>query len=107
MGYRRQAEYAHRVPQLKYSPEDDAFRELLRELRISHGLTQTELANRLGVPQSYVSKFETGERRLDFVETSAVCDAIGMSIIEFATEYQSRVASVTGQAPRRKRHCNE
>jgi transcriptional regulator with XRE-family HTH domain len=42
--------------------------ELLAKERRSMGLTQTELAERLGRPQSFVSKYETGERRLDVIE---------------------------------------
>ncbi|MEE1923549.1 helix-turn-helix transcriptional regulator [Pseudomonas sp. 148P] len=41
---------------------------LLVEARKASGLTQQELSERLGRPQSYVSKFERGERRLDVVE---------------------------------------
>ncbi|WP_369596550.1 helix-turn-helix domain-containing protein [Belnapia rosea] len=42
--------------------------ELLAKERRSMGLTQTELAERLDRPQSFVSKYETGERRLDVIE---------------------------------------
>ncbi|MGH8690498.1 MAG: helix-turn-helix domain-containing protein [Burkholderiales bacterium] len=47
------------------------YRELLvrmRAAREARGITQQELAKRLGKPQSYVSKAEMGERRLDVVE---------------------------------------
>ncbi|MGE5193186.1 MAG: helix-turn-helix domain-containing protein, partial [Deltaproteobacteria bacterium] len=54
------------------------FRELLKELRTASKLTQSTLAARLGRPQSYVSKYENGERRLDFVETAYVCQALGV-----------------------------
>jgi transcriptional regulator with XRE-family HTH domain len=40
-------------------------------------LTQAEVAKRLGKPQSYVSKYETGERRLDVVEFLDVAAAVG------------------------------
>lgn len=40
----------------------------MRAAREAHGITQQELATRLGKPQSYVSKAEMGERRLDVVE---------------------------------------
>jgi transcriptional regulator with XRE-family HTH domain len=45
-----------------------AFIESLRNYRIQLGVTQTTLADRLGRPQSYVSKIERRERRLDIVE---------------------------------------
>ena len=51
---------------------------LLLDSRRKAGLNQTEVAQRLGKPQSYVAKYEGGERRLDVVEFLAVCDAIGI-----------------------------
>jgi len=56
---------------------------LLREVRSEAGLTQTDLARRLGQPQSFVSKYESGERRLDILELRQVCQAIGVSLPEF------------------------
>jgi transcriptional regulator with XRE-family HTH domain len=41
------------------------------------GVTQQELADRTEKPQSFVSKFETGERRLDVVEFITIARAIG------------------------------
>ena len=56
---------------------------LLRELRNEAGLTQTELAERVGQPQSFVSKYESGERRLDILEVRTICSAIGISLADF------------------------
>lgn len=67
------------------------FRELLKETRVSKNLTQAQVAARLELPQSYVSKYESGERRLDFVETVLVCESLGMSIEEFAAAYSAKV----------------
>ena len=52
----------------KSSPLYARLREVLAEKRQAVGLSQTELAARLGKPQSYVSKVESGERGLDVVE---------------------------------------
>lgn len=57
--------------------------ELLRQLRTEAGLTQTDLARRLGQPQSFVSKYESGERRLDVLELRRVCESIGVPLGEF------------------------
>ena len=52
------------------------FCEVLIEARKKKGLTQVEVAAALGTPQSYVSKYESGERRLDVVEFIAVATAL-------------------------------
>jgi transcriptional regulator with XRE-family HTH domain len=56
-----------------YSPASARLRELLAEARSKAGLTQLDVARRLGRPQSFVSKYESGERRLDVVEFLEVC----------------------------------
>ncbi len=63
-------------------PWDDkrkALTAILKGFRIEKGLTQTELATKLGKPQSYISKFESGERKLDFVEVMEVCAVLGIA----------------------------
>ncbi len=57
-----------------------ALRLLLRSLRKEAGVSQTELATRLGVPQSFVSKVESGERRIDIVELRRICVALECSL---------------------------
>lgn len=42
------------------------------------GVTQSELSERLNKHQSYVSKYENGERRLDIVEVIDICNALGV-----------------------------
>lgn len=54
-------------------------REILVQARLSAGLKQDTVAERLDKPQSYVSKVEKGERRLDVIEFVRVCQAIGSS----------------------------
>lgn len=54
------------------------------------GISQTELGDRLGLRQTYVSKYETGERRLDFVEAVNVCEALGITIQEFSRRFMER-----------------
>ncbi|AIR69201.1 helix-turn-helix domain-containing protein [Dickeya fangzhongdai] len=51
-----------------YSFEYQMIIKALREARIRNGMTQENLANSLGRPQSFVAKIENGERRLDVVE---------------------------------------
>ena len=59
------------------------FRLLLIEARTVKDLTQAELANKLKRPQSFVSKYERGERRLDVVEFFEVARALGIDAIAF------------------------
>ena len=55
----------------------ERLRKLLVGARKAAGLTQAELAAKLGRPQSYVSKYERGERRLDVIEFLEVTKALG------------------------------
>lgn len=52
---------------------------LLIQLRKNSGLTQAELAESIGVDQSFISKIERGERRLDIVEFVFYCSALKVS----------------------------
>lgn len=79
------------MTRLKFTRPDNLFRTLLKELRLENKLSQTELAKLMGHPQSYVSKYETGERRLDFVETSVICETLGTNICDFAKRFTERV----------------
>ena len=79
---------------------NDEFRALLKELRVNKRLTQADVAEALRLPQSYVSKVETGERRMDFVETAAFCDAIGVDLAAFAKLFSERVSR--GRMPARR-----
>lgn len=54
----------------------------LRQIRIEANLTQADLARILGQHQSYVSKYESGERRLDLIELRQICQAVGISLSE-------------------------
>lgn len=58
------------------SPEHRRLCALLNEARRNADLAQVEVGRRLGRPQSYVAKYEGGERRLDVIEFLAVCKAI-------------------------------
>ncbi len=73
------------------------FREILKDFREDAKLTQAQLAGRLRVPQSYVSKYETGERRLDFVETVSVCRELTIPIAAFVKRFESRLRKEAGK----------
>ena len=61
------------------------------EARKTARLTQAELAGRLNRPQSFVSKYERGERRLDVVEFGEVARAIGLDPLRFLKKFYREV----------------
>ncbi|MCL4765449.1 MAG: helix-turn-helix transcriptional regulator [Hyphomicrobiaceae bacterium] len=60
------------------SPRQTKLRKLLRDLREERGLTQADVAARLDKPQSFVAKYEGGERRLSVIEFIDVIRALGL-----------------------------
>lgn len=64
---------------------------LLRLVRKEAALSQKELADRLNKPQSYVSKYESGERRLDILELRQICAALGISLPHFAQRLEEQI----------------
>lgn len=65
--------------------------DLLRKIRKEAGLRQDDVAERLGRPQSFVSKYESGERRLDILELYDVCGAIGVTLNDFVKQLQVKL----------------
>ena len=68
---------APRMSKSIHSPQHIKLRELLIAARKRAGLTQQDVADRLGRPQSFVAKYEGGERRLDMVEFLQIAAALG------------------------------
>ncbi len=64
---------------------------LLKEIRQKSGVTQVELAEKLGVPQSFVSKYESGERQLDILELRQICHFIGISFDNFVYQLEEKL----------------
>lgn len=71
------------MPKAHSVSAQEQLQTLLRQVRADAGLTQTDVAQRLCQPQSFVSKYESGERRLDILELREVCQAIGIPLSEF------------------------
>lgn len=69
--------------------------QLLREVRKEAGVTQVELAKRLGVEQSLVSKIERQERRLDLAELRRVCLALGIPLLNFVARFEANINNST------------
>ena len=71
---------------------EDGVLNLLRRIRTDAGVTQAELAARLGVPQSLVSKYESGERRLDILEVRQVCKVLGLGLVDFVRRLEKGIS---------------
>jgi len=69
-------------------PGKQRFLSLLRQTRVDAGLRQADLAQRLGQPQSFVSKYESGERRIDLLELQEICAALGVTLSEFVSRLE-------------------
>lgn len=59
---------------------------VLRATRINKNITQAEMAKLLNTTQSFVSKVENRERRLDVIELLSWIDALGMSVSDVLPE---------------------
>jgi transcriptional regulator with XRE-family HTH domain len=68
---------ARKLDKSVHSEGQSAFCELMIKARKNAGLSQHELAKRLHKPQSFVAKYEGGERRVDVVEFLTICRTIG------------------------------
>lgn len=64
----------------------------LREARMHLGLSQEEVANRLGRSQSFVSRCESGERRIDIIELKAFAELYERSVLFFLYGYGTAVS---------------
>lgn len=71
-----------------WTPGHEWLCRLLRQIREESGLTQEVVADRLGKPQSFVSKYESGDRRLDMVELREVCRALGSSLSDVVERFE-------------------
>jgi transcriptional regulator with XRE-family HTH domain len=66
---------------------------LLRQARRETGLRQTDVAAKLRKPQSFVSNYESGERRLDLLELQSLCEVLGVNLVDFVKRFQRDVAA--------------
>jgi len=74
-----------------HTPEYEHFRALLVAAREKAGLTQAGVSEKLRRPQSFVAKYEGGERRLDVIEFVQVCTALGVDPRTILNKVQARL----------------
>ncbi len=74
-----------------YTKNYQVLLELLYKMRVSSNLRQIDLAEKLGTPQSFISKIESGERRVDLIELSEICRILNISIVDFVKELEKKI----------------
>lgn len=75
-----------------FSYHQKKLQELLRRIRVGSELSQAILAERMDRPQSFVSKYESGERRLDVIELREVCQALEISFVDFVRRFEESIS---------------
>ncbi len=92
------------MPNIRRTHLHDELRRILLERRLKADMSQAELATRLGMPQSFVSKYEKGERRLDALELIEIAEAIGCKAEGIVTELRkARLGGPPDAPPPEKR----
>ena len=81
------------MPKSIFSASQEKLQILLKEARSEAGLNQVELAKNLKRPQSFVSKYENGERRLDMVELREICQALKIPLPTFTKRFEKSLKS--------------
>ena len=76
---------------------------LLRDLRLEAGLSQQQVGEALGIPQTRVSAIEIGQRGLDYLQVRAFVELYGLDMARFANLLDERVAAGAYRPPRRPR----
>lgn len=74
-----------------YKKENEIFVQLLIEFRNKKGLLQTDLAKKLNVHQSFISKIETGQRRVDIVELKEICKQLNIKLSDFCKSFEKKI----------------
>lgn len=67
---------------------------MLREIREEKGVKQKELAEKIGVDQTIISKIENRERRLDLIELRLICKALDYPLIEFIKALERKLENI-------------
>ncbi|MCC2112577.1 MAG: helix-turn-helix transcriptional regulator [Hyphomicrobiales bacterium] len=73
-----------------YSEKHRLLCDMLRRARRAADISQAELAGQLGKPQSFVAKYERGERRIDVAEFTDIAAALDIAPAEFIAEFVER-----------------
>ena len=87
------------MPKSLRTPRQQLLQSLLVDARKAKGMTQAEVATALGKPQSFVAKYENGERRIDVIEFVDIAAALGVVPGDILAQVES-----TGHFAKRTAH---
>jgi transcriptional regulator with XRE-family HTH domain len=76
-----------------YTREYALLLRLLKEARESAGITQVQLAKKLKQSQSFVTKMECGDRRIDIVQLRTICRILGTTLVEFVHRLEKELGA--------------
>jgi len=80
------------MSRIKVRSEQDKLASLLKQLRLDAALRQIDVAKRLKQPQSFVSKYESGERSLTLIELRRVCKTINVPLLELVRKFEETIS---------------
>jgi transcriptional regulator with XRE-family HTH domain len=83
------------------TPEHKRLMKMLATARKSKGLTQQQLAEQIGENQNFISKYESGERRLDFLEVAAISRPIDFNIVNAVREIEAEYGPIVNPKQRK------
>lgn len=75
-----------------WSRQNQLLQQTLKELRVGASLTQLQLAEKLMKPQSYVSKYESGERRLDLIELKEIAESCDVTLNDLVIRFELKIS---------------
>ena len=83
-----------RMEKTIYTREYAVLLRILKEAREKAEMTQVQLAEKLSQSQSFVSKFERGDRRIDVIQLRTICQVIGVSMHDFVQRLEQEIAKI-------------
>jgi len=81
-----------------WSAQEEILLKVLKQIRATTGMSQRDLMQKLDRPQSYISKYETGERRLDLLELKELCDACNVKMADIAQQVEDEIDAAKVQS---------
>jgi len=97
MGSARKYSIIESMGRYKWSSQEEILLKILKNIRTVTGMSQRDLMQKLERPQSYISKYETGERRLDLLELKELCDACGIKLVDVAQQVEDEIDTSKGK----------